>query len=173
MTFSKVGGADVQDASAQLGFGAGVSMTLDLGPYLALRPELAYLEKGARFTGTGASNSVKLGYLELPVQLVLRLPFASGTVTPHLSGGGAVGFRFDCRQNITSGGTSVSQTCGSAEEPPPRRFDASLVFGAGVDVRRLRFGARFELGLTKLGRGDQAADVKNRTLYLLAGTSFR
>ncbi|HLG06981.1 MAG TPA: porin family protein, partial [Gemmatimonadales bacterium] len=149
------------------------AMTLDLGPYLALRPELAYVEKGVRFTGTGGSNSVRLGYLELPVQLALRLPLASGTVSPHLSGGGSVGFRLDCRQNIASGSTSVSQSCGGAEEPTPRRFEASLVFGAGVDVRRLRFGARFELGMTRLGRGAQAADIKNRTFYLLAGTSFR
>ncbi|MGQ0704116.1 MAG: porin family protein [Gemmatimonadales bacterium] len=170
--FSRFGGADVQNPKVQFGFAAGVSMSLGLGRYLAIRPELLYAEKGVRFSGDDGSSSLKMSYLELPALLVIRIP-GIGRLTPEIYGGGAVGLRADCRQNITSGNTSLDQTCGSDVEPAPRRFDTSLVVGAGAEVERIRFGVRFAWGLTRLDPSDERLDIRNRALYLMAGTVFR
>ena len=170
--FSRFGGADVQDPKVQFGFAAGGSLSLGLGRYLAIRPELLYAEKGVRFSSDAGSSSIKMGYLELPALLVIRIP-GFRSFTPELYGGGAVGIRADCRQNITSGTTSLDQTCGSDTEPAPRRFDTSLLIGAGAEVERIRFGVRFAWGLTRLDPSDQRLDIRNRALYLMAGTVFR
>lgn len=174
VTFSKFGGQDAEGSKPQIGFAAGASLNWALGRFLAVEPQLLYALKGSRFSDASGSSSVLLGYLELPVVVMLRVPRTPGTrgVSPHIYAGGEIGYRIDCRLNTSSGGTAVSQTCGSLSEPPPRRLDGGLVFGAGVEIGRIRAGARFELGLTRLDSADPPNDIKNRSLFLLVGTRF-
>jgi len=173
LTLSKFGGQDAEGSKLQFGFAAGGTVTLSLTRNVALEPELLYVLRGSKFSSASGSSSVHIGYLELPVLLILRIPPSKpGGVSPNVYGGVAGGFRIDCRVKASSGSVEVIQTCGNQSEPPPRRLDAGLVFGAGVEIRRIRAGVRYELGMMKIHAGDPPNDIKNRTLFFLVGTSF-
>lgn len=174
VTFSRFAGAGTQDPRIQYGFGVGGFLALDITRNIAIQPELQYIQKGSRFQTATTRSSLILGYLQLPLLLKLQLP-AGGTsrIAPHLYGGGAGSYRLDCRINVTTGNNSVSQPCSNLAEPPPRRWDASGIVGAGADFRYLFVDLRFDLGLTRIGRTAGQEDIKNRTLSLVVGTEFR
>lgn len=174
VTFSRFAGTGTQDPRIQYGFGVGGFLALDLTRNIAIQPELQYIQKGSRFRTDATRSSLILGYLELPLLLKLQLPSGgTGRVAPHLYGGAAGSYRIDCRLHVTTGDNSVSQPCSNLAEPPPRRWDASAVVGAGADFRYLFVDLRFDLGLTRIGRTAGQEDIKNRTLSLVVGTEFR
>ena len=174
LTFSKFGGSATVNPKVQYGFGVGGFLTLRLTRNLAFQPELQYVLKGSRFSVDSTRTSVIVGYLQVPVLVKFIIPAADPNgISPHFYGGIAGSFRIDCRLNVKTGGRSVAQTCSNAEEPPPKRWDANAVVGAGANVRWMFVDVRLDLGLTRIGAAEGQEDIKNRTLYLMVGTAFR
>ncbi len=171
VTFSRFAGTATEDPRVQYGFGVGGFLTFGLTRNIALQPELQYVQKGARFRTETSRSSLLLGYLQVPLLLKLRVPAGSG-ITPHLYGGAAAAYRLDCRLNVNSGNSSVSQPCSNLDEPPPRRWDTSVIGGVGVDFGLLFVDLRFDLGLSRIGATPGQEDIKNRALYLMVGTAF-
>ena len=88
----------------------------------------------------------------------------------------AIAFKAGCHVKFTQGTTSVSDSCdASAVDVKVKSTDFSLAFGGGVDVGRAIVDVRYDLGLSKVGDNSSGTgnNVKNRTLYLLAGWTFR
>jgi len=174
ITFSRFAGSDAQNAKLQYGFGVGGFLTMHVTRNLALQPELQYVIKGTRFTVDSTRTSVLIGYLQLPVLVKFIIPAsAPGGISPHFYGGLAGGLRLDCRLNVKVGNNSISQPCSNVDEPPPKRWDASAVVGAGANFRWMFADVRFDLGLTRIGATQGQDNIKNRTLYLMVGTGFR
>jgi hypothetical protein len=174
ITLSRFAGSGAQDPRVQYGFGVGGFLTFRLTRHIALQPELLFVQKGARFQSESTRSSLALGYLELPVLVKLQFPPANPNgVTPRFYGGVAGSYRIDCRLNVKTGNSSVSQSCSNLAEPPPKSWDASVVAGGGVDFRVLFVDLRFDLGLTRIGSTAGQEDIKNRTLFLMIGTAFR
>jgi len=171
ITLSKFGGSDAQDPRLQYGFGFGGFLTMHLTRNIALQPELQYVQKGTRYRTQDSKSSLALGYLQLPVLIQLRVPV--GTLRPQVYGGVAGGYRVDCRLNVTTGASSVSQSCSNLAEPPPKHPELSAIIGAGVDAGVLLVGLRFDLGLTRIGSTPGQDDIRNRTLSLVVGSAFR
>ena len=172
--FAKFGGADVGEVDkTRVGLAVGLSAVVPVSPNFAVQPELWFVQKGGKAEGGGAEASVKLSYIQLPVLAKFRIP-ATGTrqISPHAYAGGALGFKVGCRLSVSGGGSTISGDCDEDPDSDVKGTDMSLVFGAGVDIGRAMVGIRYDLGLTKLDGSPEQNDIKNRTLYLLAGFLF-
>ena len=167
-TFSKFRGADkgILDET-KTGIAAGVFVTVGLTPEFALQPEVLYVQKGSR--SEVDDLWFKLSYLEIPILAKFRIPAENESqLRPHFYAGGALGLKIGC--DTKSGPTSAS-----CEDVGDRikSTDFSIVFGVGADLGRVMIDARFDLGFTKIEDAASPDDVKNSTLYLLAGWTFR
>jgi hypothetical protein len=173
--FDKPGGTDATDINGTYtGFGIGGFVGLQVTPGFAIEPEAFYVRKGAKTVNSGVTGKIRVPYFEIPVLAKLRIPVKGGSiVSPHLYAGPALGFKAGCHLNATDGTTSISEDC-DAENIKLKSTDFSVTFGGGVDIGRAIIDVRYDLGLSKIGNDPSGGnDVKNRTLYLLAGWTFR
>jgi len=173
-SFAKFRGDDVGNFDhTKVGIAAGVFVTAGLTPQFAVEPELLYVMKGGK--NDVDDQEIKVSYIAIPVLLKLRIP-AKGNgsqFSPHLYGGGAIGFKAGCHQTVTpAGGSTTSMSCEDAGSKL-KSTDISVVFGGGVDVGRAIIDARYDLGVSKIDDSASQLDIKNRTFYLLVGWTFR
>jgi hypothetical protein len=181
-SFDKPGGADATDINGTYtGFGVGGFVGFRLTPGFAIQPEALYVQKGAKTTqsdpGGTITGKIKVPYFEIPVLAKLSIPVkGAGIVSPHAYAGPALAFKTGCHVKATQGSTSYSDRCDAANiDLRIKSTDFSLVFGGGVDIGRAMVDVRYDLGLSKIGDSSDGTgnDIKNRTLYLLAGWTFR
>lgn len=193
-------GADVSK-SRRNGVAAGVYFTLPFGTSgLALRPELLFAQKGARYNASVAippsqgvagtvtgRGDVRLSYVEVPLLLQFTAPTAS-RLRPQLYAGAAPAARLSCRFALRVSGLGQSLTESDDCENIPgviegddtrlnvRRFDVGGVVGGalGFDVggRALTVGVRYTHGLLAVFDEDGASDTKNRTLGVYGSIEF-
>ncbi|HEU5218366.1 MAG TPA: porin family protein [Gemmatimonadales bacterium] len=169
--FSKPGGADAEDINATYtGYTFGGFARVGVSRNFAVQPELFFVHKGAKQTGSGFSATAKLGYVELPVLLMARFPSGTGRITPRVYGGPAVAFKVSCSLSESGTGATLSSDCEG--EFDAKRTDFSLLFGAGLDINHFTVDVRYDLGLIKVDDATDPADLKNRTFYILAGWRF-
>jgi hypothetical protein len=180
--FDKPGGADATDVNqTYAGFGVGGFVGLQLTPVFAIQPEALYVQKGAKGTvsdpGGTITGKIKVAYFEIPVLAKLRMPVkGADIVSPHVYAGPALAYKAGCHVNIAQGSFSASESCSAPDvEGRIKSTDFSVVLGGGVDIGRAIVDVRYGLGLTKISvdSSGTARDVKNRTLYLLVGWTFR
>ncbi|MEI6408834.1 MAG: porin family protein [Bacteroidota bacterium] len=66
--------ANAKDLNTRIGFIGGSFMKIGIGNRIAIRPELLFAMKGSNFNyQTYQNTKLKLGYIELPVSLELRI----------------------------------------------------------------------------------------------------
>jgi hypothetical protein len=177
--FSKFGGPDAKNVDidftkTRVGFAAGAFVELRISPSFAIQPEGMFVVKGGKAEATGATAKAKLSYVEVPLLAKFRIP-AKGNgqqFSPHLYGGPFIAFKVDCSISGTDGTTTISGSCDD-NDIHIKSTDFGVVFGVGVEVGRAMIDARYDLGLSKIVDESTDNDVKNRTLYLLVGWSFR
>jgi hypothetical protein len=168
-TFSKFRGSDkgALDQS-KLGIAGGGFVTLVLTPEFGFQPEVLFVQKGGK--GPANTDSYRFSYIQIPVLAKFRLPPSgyANQLSPHLYVGAAVGLKVGCH-------ATVSSVSGSCKElgVQIKRHDFSVVAGAGLNFGRAFIDARFDLGFTKIEDAASPDDVRNSTLYLLAGWTFR
>lgn len=181
-SFDKPGGPDATDINGSYtGFGVGGFVGLQLTPGFAIEPEALYVQKGAKTStadpGGEIIGKIKVPYFEVPVLAKLRMPVkGSSIVSPHVYAGPALAFKSGCHAKFTQGSNSLSGGCDdSGIDVKLKSTDFSVVFGGGVDIGRAIVDVRYDLGLSKIGDNSSGTrnDVKNRTIYLLAGWTFR
>ncbi|HEV8150943.1 MAG TPA: outer membrane beta-barrel protein, partial [Gemmatimonadales bacterium] len=134
-----------------------------------------YVQKGVKGESSAGTGSFSLGYIEVPVLLKLRMP-AKGNgsqFSPHVYGGGAIGFKAGCTIKAhPTGGSESSESCKVAGSEQ-KSTDWSIVVGAGVDIGRAILDARYDIGLATIDASSNPEDIKNRAFYLLVGWTFR
>jgi Outer membrane protein beta-barrel domain len=172
--FGKVSGSDVTgDTKIRTGIAAGGFVNIGFSKNFSIEPEALFVQKGAKNTQSGVEIKVKISYVEIPVLLKVGFPPKSGTVAPHIYAGPYVGFKVGCHFSASQGSISASGDC--EDQPLDTKIkstDFGATFGGGVDVGRAIIDVRYDLGFTKIGDPSEP-DVKTRTLYLLAGWTFR
>jgi hypothetical protein len=97
---------------------------------------------------------------------------ADPALSPNIFAGPAVGFRANCQLKGENGSGASAQASCSDADVHVKSTDFSLVLGAGLDVRRLSFQGRYDLGLTKVGDSSTANDIKNGAFLITVGFSF-
>jgi len=168
--------ADVSNDRMKAGFNAGVFAKLPVTRGFSIQPELLYSLKGAKET---YNNSVQgngeyrfnLGYLELPVLAVVN-------VAPNfnLHAGGYAAYLVNANvKNVDHNGTIQGAT--ELNTDNFNRWDFGLVGGAGFDIENFTIGARYNYGLSHIGKsdnlsGDLTRNSKNAGVSVYVGFGF-
>ena len=142
--------SDASRSDMIAGFNLGVFDKLPVTSSLAIQPEFYVTTKGASVTydnlfinGTAKFN---LTYIEVPLLCVVNVtrllnvqfgPYIAYLVDGKVKNVANVSlFNFEQNMNVND----------------YNRIDAGAVFGAGLDVGAITMGARYNLGLTKVGK---------------------
>ena len=148
------------------------------GQHFALQPEVFYSKKGARSRDDDPATTLNLNYLEIPVLLMTRLASRESPIYPILYAGPSVAFETRCQVTGEEDGVSVSFDCDDpllGGELQTAKTDLGLVFGGGLEILfsklTIQLDARYNLGLTNLNEGEDAAEVsvKSRTWSFMLG----
>lgn len=144
------------DVKAKTGWSVGGTCLLDLPLGFSVQPSLMYHHKGANLTN---EISQTMGYLELPVSvqwgpdLLIFRPFVD--VTPYL------GYALANKFSASVAGLDVARSSWKNKE----RFEYGLGLGAGVNVWKLQFIARYNWNFGSLytvqGWEDILPNLKN------------
>lgn len=148
--FSNLYADDVSGTKMLTGFNAGLFGKLTIINPVAIQPELYFTTKGGIVTydnvlvdGIARFN---LNYLEVPVLIVINVtrnfnvhfgPYASFLISGRVQNESTVHL-FDFEENITTSDYN--------------KLDAGIAAGVGIDIGALSVGARYNLGLTKVGK---------------------
>lgn len=137
-------------ADMKTGLNLGIFAKMPLSGSLAIQPELYYTMKGASVTYNSllldGTADFSLSYLELPVLFVYKVtgmfnvhigPYVSYLLNGKVKNDANINL-FDFENNINMDNYN--------------RIDAGLAAGAGIDIGSISIGARYYMGLTKVGK---------------------
>src|SRR6186713_39101 len=152
------------------GFNAGIFAKLPVTKGFSIQPELLYSVKGAKetysnFVQGDGEYRFNLNYLELPLLAVVNI-----APNFNLHAGGYAGYLVSANvKDMNSDGSIEGAQDLKADNF--KRFDFGLVGGLGFDIQNFTMGARYNYGLTNIGKsgslsGDLTKNSKN------AGFSF-
>ena len=109
-----------------------------------LQPELYLSGKNTTLKdGNGAENKVNFTSLDVPV--LVGTKFGAAGIGLRLNTGPVVSFILDDEQ-------SFGDAAGSAFKGNFKGQNIAWQFGAGLDLKKLSFDARYELGLSKINK---------------------
>jgi hypothetical protein len=177
LNFSSLDTRDVVGNSTITGFNAGIFSKLPLSRAIAIQPELYYTTKGAGVTYDNliarGTAQFSLNYLELPILLVIN-PLDIFNI--HVGGYGSYLLNGVVTNNSDNTGFNFAENVNADDY---NRFDAGLVFGLGIDLGAISVGARYNLGLLKVGRERQFLqqtytfpDARNGVISVYASLSI-
>ena len=139
------------DVKARTGWSVGGTCLVDLPLGFSVQPSLLYHQKGANITN---EVSQSMGFLELPVSvqwgpdLLLFRPFLD--VNPY------VGYALSNKFSASVAGIVLSDEGWKGKE----RFEYGLGLGAGVNVWKLQFIARYNWNFGSLYNVEGWDDIK-------------
>jgi len=168
--------SDVSTNHMKAGFDAGVFAKLPVTRGFSIQPELLYSLKGAKSTysnfvqGSGEYR-FNLGYIQLPVLAVVNL---APNFNLHLGGYAAYLVNSNIK-NVDNNGNLESAT--ELNTSDFNRWDFGLVGGAAFDIENVTIGARYNYGLSEIGKsgsvsGDLTKGMKNAGFSFYVGFGF-
>jgi hypothetical protein len=188
-------GGDASDTRQSQGLNLGLSMGLVRVSRVQLLAEVYYRQKGAVGSirdierlmliepqGMGLQEvEVGLDYVEIPVLARVNVGSSTGKFFPYVFGGPAFGWKVDC--GVAFGDSSGQSTTRCDDltqnlESTLRSYELGMVLGAGVDyalprgVGALNLDARYTGGLSKIGEGQDALDIRNQAFTVMLGYSL-
>lgn len=150
VNFSALYTKDADKSKMQTGFNLGLFSKLPITNYLAIQPELYFTTKGAEVTYNDVfvdgTAEFKLNYVELPLMIVVNIsdnfnlqvgPYAALLVSGKVKNGSNINL-FDFEENINP--------------EDYNKLDAGVAAGAGIDIGAVSIGARYNVGLTTVGK---------------------
>jgi hypothetical protein len=168
--------SDVSTSHMKAGFNAGVFAKLPVTRGFSIQPELLYSLKGAKSTynnfvqGSGEYR-FNLGYIELPVLAVVNL-----TPNFNLQAGGYAAYLTNANvKNVNNNGNIEGATDLNADNF--NRWDYGLAGGVGFDIEHVTLGARYNYGLSKIGKSGSPSEqfaqgMKNAGFSFYIGFGF-
>jgi hypothetical protein len=158
------------------GFIGGGHLTISLpNSMFYFQPELLYSMKGFSESDGGATATLALDYIDIPLLVGLHFD-TGGSLTPRVFLGPQASIKTNCKLKGSEGGQSASIDCddeliAGVFEAKSVLFD--MLFGAGVDMAMgkvdIVFDARYDLGLTD---ALELGDSKMSAWQFLAGVAF-
>lgn len=157
-------GDDAGDTDMNTGFAIGGFLNFDLGTF-SIQPEALFSQKGASMSFEGIESDWNVSYLEVPVLFRIGLGVPGAPMNPVLFAGPSVGYLLSSKGKGSVEGASVEFDM----KDDTKSFDVGAVIGAGIDFGNIQLDARYNLGFTNVGDGDDAGDVKNSTISIMLG----
>lgn len=150
VNFSNMYTNDVDDENILTSFNAGLYATLPITSFIAIQPEILYSRKGSELTYNNAfatgKAQFKLNYIEVPVLVKVNL-----TKNFNIHAGPYFAYLVDAQvKNISDGGTFNFED--NYNNNDFNKFDAGLSAGIGLDFDSMGIGARYNYGLTTVGK---------------------
>lgn len=168
---------DVNDNNIKLGLNAGFFAKLPVAKGFSIQPELLYSNKGTKrsfnniLQGEGEYR-LNMHYIELPVMGVIN-------VLPNLNiqAGPYIGYLAAAKVNKYESNDGSNEEIADLKADNLNRFDAGVAAGLGLDVQNFTIGARYNLGLTEIGKsgsvvGESFNGLKNSNLSIYVGVGF-
>jgi len=149
VNFSNLYTEDVDDENMLTSFNAGLFVNLPVSDMLSIQPEVLYSRKGSELTydnvfATGSAK-FKLNYIEVPVLLKVNV-----TDNFNIHAGPYVAYLIDAQvTNESDGGFDFEE---NFDNDDFNKFDAGLSAGIGFDFDSFGIGARYNYGLTTIGK---------------------
>jgi Outer membrane protein beta-barrel domain len=174
----KVGGGvanftgDLDGTKSKAGLDAGVTFGYQLAPNVYLLSGLDYIAKGAKAEEGSESLSMNLGYIELPIHIGYKIPVAEGTKFVIQAG---PYFAYAVKGTLKSGAVSLDWFGDSSDFEGsffvPKRFDAGLGVGVGLEFGKMSIGLDVDYGLVNIYKGSDGS-IKNLSSSLSIGYKF-
>jgi hypothetical protein len=164
------------DNHLKAGFNVGIFSKIPVTPGFSIQPELLYSVKGSKtdynnfVEGTGEYR-FNLGYVELPLLAVVNL---TKNFSIHAGPYGAY-LTNAIVKDVNNNGTIQSITDLNANDF--NRWDFGLAGGVGFDIENFTIGARYNYGLTEIGKSGNLTSTalgsaKNNGLSVYVGFGF-
>jgi hypothetical protein len=160
--------ADIDDRNMALGFHAGIYYRMPMDDFFAIQAELLFNQKGADFSNASIFTdeiSLRLNYIDVPILAVIKLG-----ENFNIHAGPYFGYLLGDPSGRLSGLIDM-QT--SFDRDNFHRFDYGLSGGIGFDLLPLKFGVRYNLGLSDIGKDNLADQVmgnsRNSLLQIYIG----
>jgi len=158
------------------GFNAGVFAKLPVTKGFSIQPEILYSLKGNKsnydniLQGSGEYR-FNLGYVEVPVLAVVNL---APNFNLHLGGYAAYLVNANVK-NVNSNGDVQGAT--DLNTSDFNKWDFGLAGGLGFDIQHFTLGARYNYGLSHIGKSGEASgtllgNAKNAGFSFYAGFAF-
>jgi len=184
-------GSDADNYESTPGLDLGASLSLaSLGPIQVLG-EVYYRQKGAELDpadpaalqelAEAGGYEIGLDYVEIPLLARLDLGGPGSRIRPYLVGGPAFGWRLNCGVSISGGRAgSAAPECDDLTEDfgsTIRSYEAGAVVGGGLEFSLAGLGgvsldARYTRGLSKIGEGEDALNIRNQSFSVMLGYFF-
>lgn len=178
---------DVDDKNLRAGFNGGLFFKASLTDLFAIQPEILYTTKGAKFDydyGSGLLSpgrgeiDQRFSYLQVPVLGVITL-----AEVLNIHAGPYFGYmlKADVENNSENNNFDSFE---DLDEDDFERFEYGVSVGAAVELEAVKFGARYDYGLSEIGKeqsfsfngSEQSSDLlkesKNSVFQLFIGLSF-
>lgn len=186
----------IEDANSLASFHVGLLADLSLSKYIAIQPSLLFTGKGAKTQSGSPSDNTYFKattnpyYIELPVNLVFKIPLEGNNTSIFLGAGPYVAMGVGGK-NKTEGkflGASFSSEDKidfSNDDPATgneegagigimRRFDWGLNGTAGFQLKKVLLSVNYGWGLAKLQSGSNSSENdKNKHRVLGFSVGFR
>lgn len=167
---------EVEDENMKLGLNAGFYAKLPITRGFSLQPELIYSNKGAKlrydnFVLGEGEYRFNLHYVELPVMAVINvLPNFNIHAGPYVSFLAGADIK-----DMNDDGSIENVRDLNADNF--NRFDFGVTAGLGFDIQNITLGARYNYGLTEIGKsgslsGQLTRDAKNSAISVYIGFGF-
>jgi hypothetical protein len=167
---------NVSSEHMKAGFNAGVFAKLPVTRGFSIQPEILYSVKGAKdtysnFVQGDGEYRFNLGYIEMPLLAVVNL-----APNFNLHAGGYAAYLVSANvKDVNSNGTIEGAQDLNADNF--RRWDFGLVGGLGFDIQNFTLGARYNYGLSNIGKsgslsGDLTKNSKNAGVSIYVGFGF-
>jgi len=153
LNVSTWGGDDADDVDSKIGFNVGTYLGAKFSK-VGIDGEILYSTQG---TQDELDSDIKANNNYLLIPVLVKFYLVKGF---NFYGGPQVGILL--KSEITDGSIDIDT------EDLYKTGDFSIVFGAGYEIKKFRVGARYNLGLTKLGDEDTLGDIEifNRSINL-------
>jgi len=186
----------IDDAKSLASFNVGFMGDVTLGKLLALQPGILFTGKGAKSQSGQPSDLTYFKatsnpyYIEIPVNLVVKLPLMSKSSAVFFGAGpyAAISIAGKNKTEGKLGGVAYSSSSNiqfSNDDPTTfneqegagfgimRRFDFGLNATAGLELNGLLLSANYGYGLTKINSTAKNNDDKNKHRVLSLSIGFK
>ncbi|WP_443938235.1 porin family protein [Pedobacter sp. MW01-1-1] len=144
LNFAKFKSENTFDSDNRAGMYGGLWARLG-GAGIHFQPELYITGKKTKLISNATGEENKVGFTSLDIPLLIGTKLGAAGVGLRLNTGPLFSFVLDEKQ-------SFNQATGNIFRGVFKNQTYAWQFGAGVDIKRLNFDARYELGLSKVNK---------------------
>jgi Outer membrane protein beta-barrel domain len=135
------GSITAPDVALAIGNYNAISLEIGIAPWLAIQPEVTYLQKGGKISIPGNANAtlkVNMNYLEAP--LLAKFRFGKGALKGYALVGPSVGFALNGHIILKTNEENITESIRfdesyTGDNQRDNRFDYSAVAGVGMQYK--------------------------------------